>query len=142
MESNLEKSIRFGVTSLETAKELEWEGDYIFCWVKLGLKYSTYDLHRASEVDRLKYEAYLKNWVIDVIPAPQAHEILDHLPESIGAYTLRMTKGSVYYICQNYYAEVNGKILYFRTENGNLADALAKLYLAINTKKEENNAMD
>ena len=122
---NLETSIKYGVTTPETSRKLDWKEKTLFYWVE-GDE-SVFNLQPLVYIDA--YGDSQSNWG-KVIPAPQMHEIFPHL-EGDGNADFLIDGDTLWYDCNDDEANQKyGEIQAFIYDN-HIAEACAEIYIQL-----------
>jgi hypothetical protein len=143
-EQNLHDATYFGVCTFETAKELDWHKETLFCYVKI----------RECDVVMFTHDAQTGGY--DYINAPQMHEIAKELPvrlEEDFKWGVRKSDlfsnatqiaFSLMYIAQNGLDSKKTMKFLIVNENHHYAEAYALLYIKLREagllEKEVDNA--
>lgn len=125
--SELEISIKRGVPTPETCKELDWKEETYWYWIDCA-DYGGIDLYHIKQIEDLT------KWGIDfteIAPAPQMHEIMAKIPNILRYeyrdYYLTIQKNAV-----SYYAPTSSQTLYIKYKSEScLSEALSQIYIKL-----------
>lgn len=122
--NELELAIKYGVTTLEKSRELDWKSKTIYKWVRYK------EFIGGLLVDEEIYESQKHLDIVEEYPAPQMHEIFPYLEGDCNADFL-IDADTLWYDCNDDDAkEKYGEIQAFIYDN-HIAEACAEIYIQL-----------
>lgn len=138
-----EIALNYDVPMPETCQKLDWKKETLFYWIKhKDWKEWHIKFYKEIQITLLEYKGEYK-----VLPAPNAQELFEALPESIKyenedpeigliEWYLSITKQFVCYECsyENFSETTRDIVFDIKIQNNNLTQAFAEMYILLREK--------